>query len=74
MRLINRFNIVPLRQNNIINMAIYIKPIPTLTGKVAEAFEKNARANEAKQRTVDFSQEVEMTKRILEKSNLRRFK
>ena len=48
-------------------MAIYIKPIPTLTGKVAEKFEK-------KRGTVDFSREVEMTKRILEKSNLRKFK
>lgn len=27
-------------------MAIYIKPIPTLTGKVAEKFEKIARENE----------------------------
>ena len=35
-------------------MAVYIKPIPTLTGKVAE--------------------KLEMTKRILEKSNLRKFK
>lgn len=55
-------------------MAIYVKPIPTLSGKVAENFEKVARENEAKRRTIDFSQEVEMTKRILEKSNLRRFK
>ena len=52
-------------------MAIYIKPIPTLTGKVAEKF---ARENEKKRGTVDFSREVEMTKRILEKSNLRKFK
>lgn len=55
-------------------MAIYVKPIPILTGKVAENFEKNARASEAKRKTVDFSKEVAMTKRILEKSNLRRFK
>ena len=55
-------------------MAVYIKPIPTLTGKVAEKFEKIARENEKKRGTVDFSREVEMTKRILEKSNLRRFK
>ena len=44
-------------------MAVYIKPIPTLT-----------RENEKKRGTVDFSREVEMTKRILEKSNLRKFK
>ena len=55
-------------------MAIYIKPIPTLTGKVAEKFEKIARENEKKRGTVDFSREVEMTKRILEKSNLSKFK
>ena len=65
-------------------MAVYIKPIPTLTGKVAEKFEKIARENEKKRGTgvqtwkkrgtVDFSREVEMTKRILEKSNLRKFK
>ncbi len=45
-------------------MAVYIKPIPTLTGKVAEKFEKIARENEKKRGTVDFSREVEMTKRI----------
>jgi len=55
-------------------MAIYIKPIPTLTGEVAEKFEKIARENEAKRGSVDFSREVEMTKRILERSNIRRFK
>lgn len=55
-------------------MAIYIKPIPTLTGKVAERFEKVARENEAKRGTVDFSHEVEITKRILERSNIRKFK
>lgn len=55
-------------------MAIYVKPIPILTGKVAENFEKDARANEAKRNTVDFSREVAMTKRILEKSNIRKFK
>lgn len=45
-------------------MAVYIKPIPTLTGKVAEKFEKIARENEKKRGTVDFSREVEMTKRF----------
>lgn len=55
-------------------MAIYIKPVPTLTGKVAKAFEKTARENEAQKGTVDFSREVAMTRRILERSNLRKFK
>ena len=55
-------------------MAVYIKPIPVLTGKVAEKFEKTARESEAKRGTVDFSQEVEMVKHILAKSDIRRFK
>ena len=29
-------------------MAVYIKPIPVLTGKVAKKFEKAARESEAK--------------------------
>ena len=55
-------------------MAIYIKPIPTLTSKVAEKFEKIARENEKKRGTVDISSEVEMTKRIMENSKLRKIK
>lgn len=55
-------------------MAVYIKPIPVLTGKVAEKFEKAARESEAKRGTVDFSKEVEMVKHILAKSDIRRFK
>lgn len=53
-------------------MAIYIKPIPTLTGKVAEQFEKNARENEAKRGSVDFSQQAKAMRDILERS--RQFK
>ena len=33
-----------------------------------------ARESEAKRGTVDFSKEVAMTKRILERSNIRKFK
>lgn len=55
-------------------MAVYIKPIPVLTGEVAEKFEKAARESEAKKGTVDFSKEVEMTRRILERSNIRKYK
>lgn len=55
-------------------MAVYIKPIPVLTGKVAEKFEEAARKSEANRATVDFSREVAMAKRILEKSNIRKFK
>lgn len=53
---------------------MYIKPIPVLTGKVAEKFEKNARESETKRGTVDFSKEMEMTKRILEKYYSRKSK
>jgi len=61
---------VPLRQNVKIQviMAIYIKPIPTLTGEVAEKFEKIARENEAKRGTVDFSQQMRDMETILERS------
>lgn len=55
-------------------MVVYVKPILVLTGEVAEKFGKAARENEAKRYTVDFSREVAMTKRILEKSDIRRFK
>lgn len=55
-------------------MAVYIKPIPVLTGKVAEKFEKTARESEAKRRTVDFSKEVAMTKSILARYYERKFK
>ena len=55
-------------------MVVNMKPILVLTGEVAEKFEKAARENEAKRHTVGFSREVVMTKRILEKSDIRRFK
>lgn len=55
-------------------ITMYIKPIPVLTGKVAERFEKSARKNEAKRGTVDFSKEVKMTKSILAKYYERKFK
>lgn len=55
-------------------MAVYIKSIPVLTGKVAEKFEKAARESEAKRGSVDFSKEVEMTKCILAKYYERKFK
>lgn len=51
-----------------ITMAIYIKPIPVLTGKVAELFEKFAHENEAKRESVDFTQQREAMQIILERS------
>lgn len=65
--------VVSLQKNQLI-MAVYIKPIPVLTGKVAEKFEKTARESEAKRRTVDFSKEVAMTKNILARYYERKFK
>lgn len=52
------------------NMAIYIKPIPTLTGAVAEKFEKIARENEAKRGTVDFTKQREAFEKIMENSRI----
>lgn len=49
-------------------MGIYIKPIPTLTGEVAEKFERIARENEAKRGSVDFSRQMESYYRIMENS------
>lgn len=54
-------------------MTVYIKPIPVLTGKVAEKFEKAARESEAKRGTVDFSKEMEMTRQILDRYYKRKF-
>lgn len=53
---------------------MYIKPIPVLTGKVAEKIEKAARESEAKKGTVDFSKEVKMTRSILAKYYKRKHK
>jgi len=53
---------------NNLNMAIYIKPIPTLTGEVAERFERIARENEARRGTVDFSRQREAMQTILKRS------
>lgn len=51
-------------------MAIYVKPIPTLTGEIARHFNKMARENETNRGSIDFSKQVETAKRILEKSDL----
>ena len=51
-------------------MALEIKPTPTLTGKSAERFMKQARFNETSGKRIDFSKEVAKAKKILEKANL----
>lgn len=52
-------------------MAIYIKPIPTLTGRIAERFAAIAQDNEDNHRgSIDFSKQIKIAREILRKSNL----
>lgn len=51
-------------------MALEIKSIPVLKGKIALAFVKKADANLAKKHTVDFSVQVNYGKNILAKAQL----
>jgi hypothetical protein len=53
-------------------MAIAIKDIPTLKGKDAKQFVEKAEKNLNENRnTIDFTKQVEMAKRILEKVKLK---
>ena len=50
-------------------MAIYIKPVPTLRGYVADKFNRMAERNATSKRaSVDFTEKVKTTRAILEKS------
>jgi len=51
-------------------MAIYIKSIPTLKGKVAERFNEHAAEAESKRGSIDFSNQIETARRILAEANL----
>ena len=51
-------------------MAYYIKPIPTLTGDVAQRFNERADEAEANRGSVDFSEQVEIARSILSKAHL----
>ncbi|MBK9510798.1 MAG: hypothetical protein IPP61_02150 [Cytophagaceae bacterium] len=51
-------------------MALTIKGIPTLKSKEAKDFISRAEASIAKKGSVDFSKQLESTKRILEKAKL----
>lgn len=52
-------------------MAIYIKPVPTLRGKVAEKFNQTAMQNATvKRASVDFTKQVETARAILAKSKI----
>ncbi len=50
-------------------MAIPIKSIPELKGKLASEFVKMATANVKKMHSVDFSKQAEKAKKIIEKFN-----
>ena len=51
-------------------MAYYIKPIPTLTGEVAQRFNERAAETEANRGSVDFSKQVEIARSILAEAEL----
>jgi hypothetical protein len=52
-------------------MAIYIKPVPTLHGRVAERFNRIAAQNATEKRaSIDFTKQVKIARAILEKSKL----
>ena len=53
-------------------MAVYFKTIPTLSGKVAERFVRQADENAAKHKgSIDFSEQILKAKQILTKSSLK---
>jgi hypothetical protein len=51
-------------------MAIAIKSIPVLTGKAAKDFHKSVKDNAKKVEKIDFSKQLELTAKILEKSKI----
>lgn len=51
-------------------MAYYIKPIPTLTGEVAQRFNERAAEVEANRGSIDFREQVETMRRILAEAKL----
>jgi hypothetical protein len=52
-------------------MAIAIKSIPTLTGKVAEAFVRKATTTAKRKGSIDFSKQVLTANKILEKAKMK---
>lgn len=51
-------------------MAISIRPIPILKGKIAERFVEFANKSKTSGKTVDFSKEVKTAGRILSKAKI----
>lgn len=53
-------------------MAVYFKTIPTLSGKAAERFVRQADENATKYKgSIDFSEQILKAKQILAKSSLK---
>ena len=53
------------------DMAVYFKPIPTLTGKVAEAFLERSEFNERERLgSVPFKEQAEKARKILNNSKI----
>jgi hypothetical protein len=57
--------------SNFSAMAIAIKSVPVLLDDTAVKFTKNADENKRKGAYVDFSEELKITRRILQKSKLK---
>jgi hypothetical protein len=55
---------------NFTQMAIAIRQIPVLTGKIASAFNKKAEKAVEKKHSIDFSAQTAAAKKILKKANL----
>lgn len=51
-------------------MAYYIKPIPTLTGEVAQRFNDRAAEVEANPGSIDFTEQVKIARKILAEAHL----
>jgi len=51
-------------------MAYYIKPIPTLTGEVAQRFNERAAEAEANRGSIDFTEQAETMRKILAEAKL----
>lgn len=51
-------------------MAYYIKPIPTLTGEVAQRFNERAAEAEEKRGAIDFTDKVEAMRAMLREAKL----
>jgi hypothetical protein len=51
-------------------MAVFVKTIPTLCGSVADRFSEQASTNEENRASVDYTEQVESMRAILNESDL----